>query len=82
MPSGSTSVTVAFLYSLPLVVLKSSAKTTEAKRISKIRTFEAEGGIIIDCTLLLPRKARAPYFVVCVAEIVIKLNSTEATGGL
>ena len=48
MPSGSTRLTVAFLYSLPLTVLKSSAKTTEAKRISKARTFEAEGGIIKD----------------------------------
>src|SRR5437016_14258148 len=40
MPSGSTRLTVAFLYSFPVVVLKSSACATEMNdRIRKLRSF-------------------------------------------
>src|SRR5205823_10942544 len=40
IPSGSTRLTVASLYSLPFNVLKSSAKTVEMKeRIEKVSTF-------------------------------------------
>jgi hypothetical protein len=46
MPSGSTRLTVTFLYSLPLTVLKSSAKTIGGNRMSTIRTFKKQRGII------------------------------------
>jgi hypothetical protein len=36
MPSGSTRLTVAFLYSFPLIVLKSSASAIDAKHTIKI----------------------------------------------
>src|SRR6266508_2986681 len=40
MPSGSTRLILTFLYSFPSIVLKSSARTTEAEnRIKKVRIF-------------------------------------------
>jgi hypothetical protein len=36
MPSGSTRLTEAFLYSFPLIVLKSSASVIDADSVAKI----------------------------------------------
>jgi hypothetical protein len=43
IPSGSTRDTFAFLYSLPVIVLKSSARTTDAKQMIKMKTFKNAG---------------------------------------
>src|SRR5205809_5404447 len=49
MPSSSTLLTWAFLYSLPSRVLKSSAKTTDTDRMSTIKTFGSNKEIIPRC---------------------------------
>src|SRR5439155_18128787 len=46
-PSGSTRLTVASLYSLPLIVLKSSARAIDAKHTIKITKV----GVLISATL-------------------------------
>src|SRR5438034_10841861 len=65
IPSGSTRLTVASLYSLPFNVLKSSAKTAEMKeRIEKVSTFvlivELMGGCLLLCYFGLVRSRRIP----------------------
>src|SRR2546428_5245980 len=68
MPSGSTRLTVTFLYSLPSTVLKSSARTTGAKQTTKMKTFE-NGGIMGDFYRLGWTKARTESRRRCCAEI-------------
>src|SRR5437667_12089277 len=43
IPSGSTLLTFAFLYSFPSTVLKSSARDTDARQTVKMRIFESLG---------------------------------------
>src|SRR5204863_4220109 len=69
IPSGSTRLTVASLYSLPFNVLKSSAKTVEMKeRIEKVSTFvlivELMGVAFLLCYFGLVRSRRIPGEVV------------------
>src|SRR6266704_3211807 len=40
MPSGSTRLSLTFLYSFPSIVLKSSARATDAKQTIKMKTLE------------------------------------------
>src|SRR5262249_34848474 len=53
MPSGSTRLTVASLYSLPLTVLKSSASASVADRSAKIGSVVAQHFTPTDLALLL-----------------------------
>jgi hypothetical protein len=48
MPSGSTRLTVAFLYSFPLIVLKSSVGAIDAKHTIKIKK---KLGVLTSATL-------------------------------
>src|SRR5207247_1902646 len=58
IPSGSTRVTVAFLNSLPLVILKSSARETDARQTAK-QIFESRENIAaLLTTLSLPGEAQ------------------------
>src|SRR6266446_9088163 len=65
IPSGSTRLTLASLYSLPFNVLKSSAKTADMKeRIEKVSTFvlivELMGVAFLLCYFGLVRSRRIP----------------------
>src|SRR5438552_16249770 len=46
MPSGSTRLTVAFLYSFPLIVLKSSASASDADSVAKTAS------VVFQCFML------------------------------
>ena len=66
MPSGSTRLTAAFLYSFPVTVLKSSACATEMNdRIRKLSTLAFTSCLNWTLSLLVSRVARSrriPFF--------------------
>src|SRR5215471_16713363 len=53
MPSGSTRLTVASLYSLPLTVLKSSANVSAADRAARIAMIVFRRAPCVDSVFLL-----------------------------
>jgi hypothetical protein len=58
IPSGSTRLTVAFLYSLPLSVLKSSAKATDGKRMTEIRMLKKKREVMHKLLAIGPNRCK------------------------
>src|SRR5947207_8714590 len=70
IPSGSTRLTLTFLYSFPLIALKSSAKATDAnQRIRKARIF----------ILSSPRKTTRDTIFAGLQSVIQDKNETAGT---
>src|SRR6266850_1816987 len=58
MPSGSTRLTVAFLYSFPLIVLMSSASASDTDSAARIAMVVFRGFMCVDSVFLLSTPQR------------------------